>query len=148
MPQICAIEAFGCFELYLVSLSLLEGVPVVKLPDPYQDVKNLLQMFYDPIAVTSTRKRPPNEWQSIYAATQGHLRLATKYELNALHERLTEVFEAQWPINLQILSDRQASSMVETAKYIQEDFLKSSTSIYWSGIRAIEFHSFLGKSGT
>ncbi|KAI0699081.1 hypothetical protein BC835DRAFT_1412734 [Cytidiella melzeri] len=83
-----------------------DGVPVVMLPDPYTDVKGLLQMLYDPTTIPLPSK-DPTVWRNELDVIQGPLRLATKYELTVLYGRLAEIFKTHWPSDLQEYCARQ-----------------------------------------
>lgn len=106
-------------DLFTVSntakLKRYEDIPIVALPDPYKDVKGLLQMFYDPtydavsfllpfdsdklhvFSYIPVLKKQLVDWKHDLNIIEGPLRLAAKYELAAFHERLAAVLKAHWP---------------------------------------------------
>ncbi|KDQ62283.1 hypothetical protein JAAARDRAFT_189625 [Jaapia argillacea MUCL 33604] len=77
---------------------LHEGPPVVDLPDPYLDVRDLLYILYDPAFgnVAYERHQP-----STIISISGLLRLATKYDIPHIRSRLIKVLEADWSPTLE-----------------------------------------------
>ncbi|KDQ62284.1 hypothetical protein JAAARDRAFT_203451, partial [Jaapia argillacea MUCL 33604] len=68
-----------------------EGVPLVRLPDSADDLRDLLELLYDPIRI-------PHEKHAAETVgnVAGVLRLATKYDIAPLRQRLIEVLERDW----------------------------------------------------
>ncbi|KAI0345780.1 hypothetical protein BDW22DRAFT_913150 [Trametopsis cervina] len=77
------------------------GLPLVHLTDPYKDVKGLLHLLYEPLAVIpSARTAAPALVEATLEVLEGPVRLAAKYDFVKLHQHLVEVLEAHWPTTL------------------------------------------------
>ncbi|KAI0345787.1 hypothetical protein BDW22DRAFT_913487 [Trametopsis cervina] len=82
-----------------------DGAPVVRLADPYDDLKSLIQMLYDPLTIPM----PGNyleEWERDMTKMAGPLRLSAKYELDSFFSRLSDVLETYWPVSLDAWTER------------------------------------------
>ncbi|KAI0699088.1 hypothetical protein BC835DRAFT_1541450 [Cytidiella melzeri] len=84
-----------------------DGVPLVVLPDPYPDVKELLQMLYDPSRLPYPCRRATEEWLQDVFRVSRVFQLVAKYELNALRDRLKDVLETFWPETLKEWTDKE-----------------------------------------
>ncbi|KAI0345786.1 hypothetical protein BDW22DRAFT_1426440 [Trametopsis cervina] len=82
-----------------------DGAPVVRLSDPYKDLKSLIQMLYDPLTIP-TPNNSIAEWQSDLKKISGPLRLTAKYELDGLFSRLSDVLKTHWPVSLDAWTER------------------------------------------
>ncbi|KAJ3484240.1 hypothetical protein NLI96_g5772 [Meripilus lineatus] len=81
-----------------------EGLPVVQLMDPPEDVQALLTLLYDPTSHPSSKRTRKEKQEAI----MGPLRLATKYEMTKLRSHLVNVLLMDWPTTLQEWDDAQS----------------------------------------
>ncbi|TBU38428.1 hypothetical protein BD309DRAFT_971950 [Dichomitus squalens] len=84
-----------------------DGVVHVQMPDTAEELISFLTMFYDPLG-TAYKRFDPNTPVLI----DGALKLAMKYECDALRRRLTASLEADWPQTLAQWDARRAEAVI------------------------------------
>ncbi|GJE88189.1 hypothetical protein PsYK624_042720 [Phanerochaete sordida] len=73
----------------------LDGIPAVTLPDDWQDVRDLLRLLYDYLEIPR-RHRDARTLETM----AGPLRLAKKYMMTDIWTTLSQIFEDDWPMDL------------------------------------------------
>ncbi|TBU54921.1 hypothetical protein BD310DRAFT_951150 [Dichomitus squalens] len=84
-----------------------DGVVHVQMPDTAEELISFLTMFYDPLG-TAYKRFDPNTPVLI----DGALKLAMKYECDALRRRITASLEADWPQTLAQWDARRAEAVI------------------------------------
>ncbi|KAI0639952.1 hypothetical protein C8Q77DRAFT_1046589 [Trametes polyzona] len=101
IPPLLAAGSLTCIaETY-------DGVVHVQMPDSAEEVISFLTMFYDPLG-TAYKRFDPNT----PVLVEGALKLAMKYECEALRQRLIENLEADWPQTLAQWDARRAEAII------------------------------------
>ncbi|EIW77589.1 hypothetical protein CONPUDRAFT_167721 [Coniophora puteana RWD-64-598 SS2] len=80
---------------YMDPSNVFEGVPLVRMYDKADDVRDLLRFFYHAPTFTLTRYDPETPKK-----VGGILRLAKKYQIASLWDRLVKQIETDWPQTL------------------------------------------------
>ncbi|PIL31451.1 hypothetical protein GSI_06152 [Ganoderma sinense ZZ0214-1] len=84
-----------------------DGVVYVQMPDSAEELTSFLTMFYDPLG-TAYKRFDPNTPVLVLGA----LKLAMKYECDALRHRLISSLEADWPQTLAQWDARRAEAVI------------------------------------
>ncbi|KAI0828965.1 hypothetical protein BC628DRAFT_1417344 [Trametes gibbosa] len=84
-----------------------DGVVHVQMPDSAEELISFLTMFYDPLG-TAYKRFDPNT----PVLVEGALKLAMKYECEALRHRIIENLEADWPQTLAQWDARRAEAVI------------------------------------
>ncbi|KAF7352601.1 BTB domain-containing protein [Mycena venus] len=78
-----------------VNRDVHDGVPFVRMPDDAKDIESLLKVLYNPSELPYKRLDPLTPIN-----VRGTLAMATKYEMEALRERIVTQLQADWPHSL------------------------------------------------
>ncbi|OBZ79828.1 hypothetical protein A0H81_01512 [Grifola frondosa] len=89
-----------------------DGVPHVQMPDSAEDLASFLGVFYDPLG-TAYKRFDPNT----PVLVEGTLKLAMKYECDALRARIVENLEADWPQTLAQWDARRSESILVRSEH-------------------------------
>ncbi|KAI0778722.1 hypothetical protein BD413DRAFT_464683 [Trametes elegans] len=101
IPPLLAEGSHTCIaEMY-------DGVVHVQMPDTAEELTSFLTMFYDPLG-TAYKRFDPNT----PVLVEGALKLAMKYECDALRRRIIESLEADWPQTLAQWDARRAEAVI------------------------------------
>ncbi|RPD82194.1 hypothetical protein L226DRAFT_475609 [Lentinus tigrinus ALCF2SS1-7] len=101
IPPLLADGSQTCFaESY-------DGVVHVQMPDSAEELTSFLSMFYDPLG-TAYKRFDPNT----PVLVEGALKLAMKYECDALRHRIVSSLEADWPQTLAQWDARRAEAVI------------------------------------
>ncbi|EED80879.1 predicted protein [Postia placenta Mad-698-R] len=92
-----------------------DGVPHVQMPDSAEDLASFLHVLYDPLGTAYKRFNPDTP-----VLVQGTLKLATKYECDALRTRIVENLEADWPQTLAQWDARRAEGILARSEHSQQ----------------------------
>ncbi|KIP11099.1 hypothetical protein PHLGIDRAFT_83859 [Phlebiopsis gigantea 11061_1 CR5-6] len=84
-----------------------DGVVHIQMPDSAEEVASLIDVLYDPLG-TAYKRFSPNTPVHVH----GTLKLAIKYECEALRSRIVENIEADWPQTLTQWDARRQEVMV------------------------------------
>ncbi|KAI0756246.1 hypothetical protein C8Q80DRAFT_1243988 [Daedaleopsis nitida] len=84
-----------------------DGVVHVQMPDSAEELASFLNMFYDPLG-TAYKRFDPNT----PVLVDGALKLAMKYESDALRHRIVSSLEADWPQTLAQWDARRAEAVL------------------------------------
>ncbi|KAI0345779.1 hypothetical protein BDW22DRAFT_1353371 [Trametopsis cervina] len=119
---------------------MYDGLPLVRLTDSYNDVKSLLRILYGEIPVGS-----PDVAHSMLFQVEGPLRLAAKYDLVALHDRLIQTLRPYWPHSLQdwdVLCEtrRKDSALLVAAKVLKLGFEAQAPTLLPGAMYALHVH--------
>ncbi|OSD06220.1 hypothetical protein PYCCODRAFT_1442967 [Trametes coccinea BRFM310] len=84
-----------------------DGVVHVEMQDSADELESFLTMFYDPLG-TAYKRFDPNT----PVLVEGALKLAMKYECDALRRRIIENLEADWPQTLAQWDARRSEAVI------------------------------------
>ncbi|KAL7285556.1 hypothetical protein ACG7TL_000660 [Trametes sanguinea] len=84
-----------------------DGVVQVEMQDSADELESFLTMFYDPLG-TAYKRFDPNT----PVLVEGALKLAMKYECDALRRRIIENLEADWPQTLAQWDARRSEAVI------------------------------------
>ncbi|KAI0074102.1 hypothetical protein K474DRAFT_1602155 [Panus rudis PR-1116 ss-1] len=89
-------DMFACSDADSSINDKYDGAPLVELSDNAQELTELLRILYHPDTLLSLNKYPAD----VPILIRGPLRLASKYQIEPLRERLVELFLHSWPKTL------------------------------------------------
>ncbi|KZT08652.1 uncharacterized protein LAESUDRAFT_811264 [Laetiporus sulphureus 93-53] len=92
-----------------------DGVVHVQMPDSAEDLASFLGVLYDPLGAAYKRFNPNTP-----VLVEGTLKLATKYECDALRARIVENIEADWPQTLAQWDARRAEFILARSEHTQQ----------------------------
>jgi len=92
-----------------------EGVIHVQMPDSAEDLASFLGVLYDPLGTAYKRFNPNTP-----VLVEGTLKLATKYECDAIRTRIVENLEADWPQTLAQWDARRAEGILARSEHSQQ----------------------------
>ncbi|PCH34156.1 hypothetical protein WOLCODRAFT_22496 [Wolfiporia cocos MD-104 SS10] len=98
-----------------VPLETCDGVVHVQMPDSAEDLASFLEVLYDPLGTAYKRFNPNTP-----VLVEGTLKLATKYECDALRTRIVENLEADWPQTLAQWDARRAEGILARSEHAQQ----------------------------
>ncbi|KAH9929673.1 uncharacterized protein B0H18DRAFT_873780 [Fomitopsis serialis] len=92
-----------------------DGVLHVQMPDSAEDLASFLGVLYDPLGTAYKRFNPNTP-----VLVEGTLKLATKYECDAIRTRIVENFEADWPQTLAQWDARRSECILLRSEHAQQ----------------------------
>ncbi|KAI0931488.1 hypothetical protein AcW1_001120 [Taiwanofungus camphoratus] len=92
-----------------------EDVVHIQMPDNAEDLASFLGVLYDPLGTAYKRFNPNTP-----VLVEGTLKLAMKYECDALRSRIVENLEADWPQTLAQWDARHAESILARSEHTQQ----------------------------
>ncbi|THH23133.1 hypothetical protein EUX98_g8048 [Antrodiella citrinella] len=92
-----------------------DGVVLVETPDSAEDVESFLEVLYDPLGSAYKRFNPNTP-----VLVSGALKLAMKYECDALRSRIVENLEADWPTTLAQWDARRSEAVIARSEHSQQ----------------------------
>ncbi|KAI0074307.1 hypothetical protein K474DRAFT_73371 [Panus rudis PR-1116 ss-1] len=92
-----------------------DGVLHIETPDSLEDVESFLKVLYDPLGAAYKRFNPNTP-----VLVNGALKLAIKYECDALRARIVENLEADWPQTLAQWDARRTEAIMMRSEHAQQ----------------------------
>ncbi|KAH8099437.1 hypothetical protein BXZ70DRAFT_300842 [Cristinia sonorae] len=94
---------------------MYDGVVLVETPDTAEDLESFLEVLYDPLGSAYKRFCPNTP-----VLVSGALKLAMKYECDALRKRIVENLEADWPNTLAQWDARCSEAVIARSEHSQQ----------------------------
>ncbi|KAJ3480955.1 hypothetical protein NLI96_g7993 [Meripilus lineatus] len=92
-----------------------DGVVHIQAPDTAEDIESFLGVLYDPLGLAYKRFNPNTP-----VLVSGALKLAIKYECEAIRSRIVENLEADWPQTLAQWDSRRSETIMARSEHTQQ----------------------------